>query len=227
MCRAEVCVNSVGWLLVAAVQWQQWNWGRVWATVQFAFFRWCANRRIAACRHSCTGTQSGCHPSCKRGAQDPASWRLTRRWAALEAAFLLWLAQRHKLGPHHSILHAIWQSSKVDAGIWSKTRSSNDVWIIHALIYDIFISFQFYLLMQINNWFNNANLFWGAFYYLFYDILFNTLFKIHLYLSVSSRLYSDIIASIRFLNTAGFKFYFFIYIFYKKHKRKDSWPFKL
>lgn len=57
MCRAEVSVNSVGSLLVAAGQWQQRDRG-VWATVQFAFFRCSANRRTAACRYCCTATQA-------------------------------------------------------------------------------------------------------------------------------------------------------------------------
>lgn len=84
MCRAEVSVNSVGSLLVAAGQWQQRDRG-VWATVQFAFFRCSANRRMAACRYCCTATQAwqcqSRHPShltaapapplcCKCGLQD-------------------------------------------------------------------------------------------------------------------------------------------------------------
>lgn len=57
MCWAEVSVNSVGSLLVAAGQWQQRDLG-VWATVQFAFFRLSANRRMAACRYCCSATQT-------------------------------------------------------------------------------------------------------------------------------------------------------------------------
>lgn len=61
MCRAEVSVNSVGSLLVAAGQWQQRDRG-VWATVQFAFFRRSANRRTAACRYCCSAARAWqCH----------------------------------------------------------------------------------------------------------------------------------------------------------------------
>lgn len=87
--RAEVSVNWVGSLLVAPVQWQQWNWGRVWATVQFAFFRWCANRRIAACRHSCTGTESGCRPSDKCETQDKLhAWHVVKIWGCFSPPIL-------------------------------------------------------------------------------------------------------------------------------------------